>query len=408
MTIPTLPHVIVLVIDRLGAGWLGPYGTTWIDTPQLNQLAAESLLCEFMLSDSFQLATIYRSYWQGLAAHCTLPTAPWPSLPELAKQAGLQPWLVTDDPSLLELPGAGDFQEQVLLRATPPKKAVRDIAHMQIADLFRTAAEQLQHATQPTLLWLHASAMQSAWDAPYEFCEQFAGEEDPRPPKLCLPPEHVFTTKPDPDELLGYVHSYAGQVVAVDACIGAFREEIANYSPPENTWLIVTSPRGYPLGEHRRVGAIGDALRGELLQVPLIIRMPQQEQQLTRLNSVQQPVDLFATLAGICGTNLPCGLNLRQVAADEIPPSPLAIAWSEHERALRTPAWFYREAGTGDDKQRELYGKPDDRWEVNEIAGRVSEVVAACETVLAELESQRESPLRIKPLLPEVLRRSLA
>ena len=402
------PHLIVLVFDRLGAGWLGPYGTTWINTPSLYELAAESLLCEFMLSDSTRLETIYRSYWQGLPAHSKLQQASWPSLSELAKHAGFEPWLVTDEPLLLDFPAASQFHEQVLLRSPPPTRPARELGDMQLGALLSTAAEQLANATQPMLLWVHAAAMQAAWDAPYEYCEQFAGEGDPLPPKFFLPPQHTFNAKPDPDELLGYVHSYAGQVVALDACLGSFREEIAKVSPPENTWLIVTSPRGYPLGEHGFVGELGDCLRGEVLQVPLIMRMPSQEHQLTRLNSVQQPVDLFATLAGICGVNLSCGLNLRQVAADELAPSPLAVAWSDHERALRTPAWFYRQEQLENETRHELYVKPDDRWEVNEISARAAEVVVECEALMQQLEMQRESTERVNADLPELLRRSTA
>ena len=60
-----MPNAIVLVIDRLGSGFLGPYGNTWIETPAWNQLAARSLLVETALSDTADLATLYHSYWHG-------------------------------------------------------------------------------------------------------------------------------------------------------------------------------------------------------------------------------------------------------------------------------------------------------------------------------------------------------
>ena len=46
---------IILVVDRLGAGHLGPYGNTWVETPALNRLAAESVLFELAITDSPQL-----------------------------------------------------------------------------------------------------------------------------------------------------------------------------------------------------------------------------------------------------------------------------------------------------------------------------------------------------------------
>jgi hypothetical protein len=398
-------HIVVLVFDRLGAGWLGPYGATWINTPGFNELAAESLLCEFMLSDSVDLPTVYRSYWQGVAAHCTATAAPSPSLPELAKAAGLEPWLVTDEPQLLQLPTALQFHEQVLLQTPPPHRAAKSIEQMQLADLLTTAMQELVSTPQPKLLWVHASAMQSAWDAPHEYCEQFVGEEDPLPPKLHLPPQHAFLGKPDPDELLGYLHAYAGQVVALDACLGSFRDELARKFDPERITLAVTAPRGYPLGEHGYVGQQGDRLRGELLQVPLLLRLPQRAHQLTRLTGLHQPVDFFATLAGLCGHSVTSGVNLLRVASDELPSAAIALAWSEQEQAIRTPAWFYRQSQGADEteRQQELYVKPDDRWEVNEISQRAANVAVECETLLQQLTANRADPQRLQTSLPAIL-----
>ena len=60
-----LPSSIILVVDRLGAGFLGPYGNTWVETQSCNRLASEGLLCEFAVSDSPSLESVYRSYWTG-------------------------------------------------------------------------------------------------------------------------------------------------------------------------------------------------------------------------------------------------------------------------------------------------------------------------------------------------------
>ena len=48
----TAQHAIVLVVDRLAAPFLGPYGNTWLDTPQFNRLAASSMLMEHALIES--------------------------------------------------------------------------------------------------------------------------------------------------------------------------------------------------------------------------------------------------------------------------------------------------------------------------------------------------------------------
>ena len=61
-------NAICLVIDRLHAGYLGAWGNTWIETPWLDRLAAESLVFDQMLVDTPHLEPLYRSYWHGLHA----------------------------------------------------------------------------------------------------------------------------------------------------------------------------------------------------------------------------------------------------------------------------------------------------------------------------------------------------
>ena len=56
---------IVLVVDRLGAGFLGPYGNTWLETTHFNRLAAQSLVCETAWADSPALDAAYQAMWTG-------------------------------------------------------------------------------------------------------------------------------------------------------------------------------------------------------------------------------------------------------------------------------------------------------------------------------------------------------
>ena len=82
-------NAIVIVVDRLGAGYFGPYGNTWIQTPNGNRLAARSVLFEFAMTDAVDLPTVYRSYWQGL--HAMSSGRAVRSLPEIAMSRGIRP-----------------------------------------------------------------------------------------------------------------------------------------------------------------------------------------------------------------------------------------------------------------------------------------------------------------------------
>ncbi len=108
---------IVVVIDRLGSGFVGPYGNTWVDSPTLNRLASESLLFETAIADTACLDTIYRSYWQGL--HAVAPvTVPQPTLPRQAAAAGIDMVLMTDSEHVAHHPLAGDFSAGTNLART--------------------------------------------------------------------------------------------------------------------------------------------------------------------------------------------------------------------------------------------------------------------------------------------------
>jgi len=140
--------------------------------------------------------------------------------------------------------------------------------------------------------------------------------------------------------------------------------------------VIVTSPRGYPLGEHRRVGVCDNALYGELLHVPLLVQLPDRAHALTRTHRIVQPQCVHALLsqgASYVMTQL----------AEARGPAVAAYAASGTQRAIRTPAWFLRETRSGEQMTRELFAKPDDRWEANEISSLCAEAV---ETLAAELD----------------------
>lgn len=402
---PGAPNIVVIVVDRLGSGWLGPYGNTWVQTPGLNRLAAESVVCEFALSNSYELGAVYRSYLTGLPPLCTL-TPTWPSLPELAAGAEYQTLLISDQEEVAAGDVAQGFQDSALVKSRLPARLAATVRETRTADLFQAAVEELGRLTQPALLWLHAGGLNTAWDAPYELRERLAAEDDPQPPKLIEPPSLELAKHHDPDELLGFLHAYAGEVMALDESLGLLLESIDAVCDPANTLLVFTSPRGFALGEHLRVGRAGDTLRGEVLQVPMIVRFPGRAGRLTRLTGLHEPADVFTTIAAqlrareIGGWGLDLAEAQGSGAAHE-----LVCAQAGDELVLRTPDWFFRRVGTGDEQQVELYAKPEDHWEVNEVSGRASDVVEGFKQLAEWFTSQCDLPGRpILPELPEALR----
>lgn len=399
-------RALVLVFDRLNPGFLGPYGNTWVDTPAANHLAAQSTLYEFALTNSPHLDEVYHSYWTG-NAHGTAPAAAAPRrLAELLSELGCSSELLADDPDVLHHADAAEFSDRLRLEVEPPQCLADDLDQTQLAQFFAAAIERTLAADAPDLLWCHSGALNVAWDAPRSYRERFVESGDPPPLDICQPVERDLTHNYDPDELLGVVQAYAGQIAAWDACLAALLEAVAERAAEasDKNWLVaVTSPRGYPLGEHLRIGPCDQALYGELLHVPLFLWNTDGTGKLERRTSPAQPHDLFATLLRWFGGVVPANSWANDLLApfDSRATVPRELAWAQtaEQMAIRTPAWFYRKTPNSG----ELFAKPDDRWEVNELARRCPEVVEQLDTLADSIRSCT-SPANLPPL-SETLRR---
>jgi hypothetical protein len=391
-----MKNAIVLVIDRLHAGFLGPYGNTWVETPCFNRLAAESALFEFALSDSPDLRTVCRSMWSGLHAMCDQRRIP--GLAEVAAAADIHTVLITDEDQVAAHPLADGFHEQILVPAPPITAASDEIGDTQLARLFSAAINWLHAAltqpsssTRPFLLWIHSRGMQAPWDAPSEFRRSFADVEDPIPPDFVEPPIRWLLKDEDPDHVLGIQHAYAGQICLLDACLEVFLDAWQTEAAGQESLFLLTSPRGYALGEHGRIGPIDQTLYSEHLHVPCLIRYPGGSDAMTRCHQLVQPSDLYATLLEWWTLPRPAQSNWGHSLTHllhGLAHSDRACAVSDTYRALRTPAWYLLCQG---DSQPELFAKPDDRWEANEVSDRCREVLPELVALLDEFQQAARS-----------------
>ncbi len=225
----------------------------------------------------------------------------------------------------------------------------------------------------------------------HELRAAFADPEDPEPPEFVEVPDRFLAEDYDPDELLGIIHAYAGQVTLLDTCLGALLELLAAHPVGQQTMLTVAGARGFPLGEHRRVGPCDEALYGELVHVPCFLRFPDGLGRAERSQALVEPADLWATLLAYFAVEPP-----RSLAGPR--PLPLASGQQENirdrlvltgsgtERAILTPAWYLRVHDSS-----ELFVRPDDLWHVNDVSSRCAEVVERLRVLLADDEAALRS-----------------
>ena len=437
-------NLVVVVIDRLQAGFLGAYGNTWIHTPNFDRLAAEGFLFDRATIDSPRLDLLYRSYWHGLHALSapltqdgkrTAEVVEEPAtrdLPTLLRsradavdspEPGRALTLVTDEPWLAEHPLAGQFAHCELLLPSSGHRRSEAAEQSDLARLFAAASEQLGRLSEPFCLWLHVSALGHRWDAPIEFGGQYGDEDDPLPPDSATVPNQQLPEEFDPDELLAYVHAYAGQVTLLDLCLGGLLDALAAHPAASRTLLAVLSARGFPLGEHGRLGPCDEALYSELTQVPWLLRLPDGRGASDRTQALIQPPDLHATLLDWCG--LPPAdwgppaargrslLSLVDGSTMELRDR-ACVAGGPGEAAIVTPAWQQRMVGVpqvgqvsaaiAPEPSVELFAKPDDRFEVNEVSSRATDVAVELTAAFAQFEQACQSPAVAElPPLPEIL-----
>jgi arylsulfatase A-like enzyme len=117
-------NVIVVACNSLHLGFLGPYGNSWIETPNLDRLAAEGVVFDHHYPENLTTLPTRRSWWTGRYGFPD-PDQGWtplradePILPDLLWNQGVHTALISDVPFLRE-PGNGfgrGFDDVVWIR----------------------------------------------------------------------------------------------------------------------------------------------------------------------------------------------------------------------------------------------------------------------------------------------------
>jgi arylsulfatase A-like enzyme len=409
--------VLVLHASALHLGYVGCYGNEWVDTPALDRLAAEGIVFDQHHAD----CPAARTAWTGRYRF------PHPDGPAPDAAAAL--------PALLAM------NEVPFTLVRPPDTVGEDETALE--QTLGAALDAIEYrADSPRwLVWVDLPPLLPPWTAPQDLLDRYlsegevdetgdeddaededeaetddAPEEEQEPLTPWLDPPAGPIDVDDLFQLDRLQSSYAAAVAFLDDALGRLLDELREGRLLDEMTVIVTGDRGLALGEHGHVGDWRPWPHDELIHLPLIVRLPGAEEAGRRVFALTQPVDLLPTLLDLIGLAAPPDLHghtllplargqaekVREYACVGVEGSG-AMAW-----ALRTPEWglvLPLRVPEGDPPRGpQLYVKPDDRWEVNDVVQHRLELAESLEKVLRGFveATRRPGPLEIPPLAEPV------
>jgi arylsulfatase A-like enzyme len=392
---PAPPNVVLVTLDTLRADHLGLYGYFRDTSPNLDRLAAESIVFERCLAPA---AVTLPSHLSLLTATHPLEHGVFGNLAHGARSFAVSPRLR----SFAEFLGEQGYARAAFVSAAPLKQwsgiqrgfDPYDVpsGRTRRADetTTRAIAWLARPAPEPFLLWIHYFDPHHPYEPPPGFAERFAADAAAAERHLAelRVPLLAHTTRGDPVHTREALDAYDGEVLFTDREIGRLLEALRARDLLERSALVVVGDHGEGLGQHGVTwhGGVWD----EHLRVPLLMRVPGQAPR--RVEALASIEDVLPTLlamleipsaeeflAQASGVDaLAAGTGERSLLAQ----SSLRVEREGHERsyALTTRRWKLI-AAPGDEPQ--LYDHERDPHELEGVADAHPDVVRA---LAAELE----------------------
>jgi arylsulfatase A-like enzyme len=162
----------------------------------------------------------------------------------------------------------------------------------------------------------------------------------------------------------------------------------------EDTLVIFTSDQGEPLGEHGFVRRFRPWLYEELIHTPLIIRLPRGDKGGVRHQALVQTVDLLPTVISALGLK-PLDRPEAPIHGHDLLPlirgeqtkvrDYACLGMDVAEFAIRTHLWHLVvpiDVDPEEPRSAELFRKPEDRWDQNNVIDQHPEVAEHLELAL--------------------------
>lgn len=382
------PPVVLISIDTLRSDRLPAYGYEGVDTPTIDRLAADGVLFESAFSHVNVTLPSHASLFTGLLPpeHGVRDNAGYrlsERIPTVAAELGRQGY------------ATGGFVSSYVLRSWTGidrgfdvyDDGVRFETGRQLGELQRAGTETLAAASgwlegvadDPFFLFLHLYEPHAPYQPPPEFADRY---DDP----------------------------YDGEVAAADRVVGELLGRLEELGLYDDALVILLSDHGEGLMDHGEMDHLVLIYR-EVLQVPLIVKLPRGERAGERVGVNVQLVDVAPTVYSLLGLDEPAGLAgadlfdlppaepPRQIVSESVYPR-IHFGWSDLGSIVEGDLHFI------DSPDPELFRLSEDPRELDNViqeeraaARRLREALALVDRTLASpAEEDPETRRRLESL----------
>lgn len=308
------PNVLIISLDTLRADHLGCYGYPRDTSPNIDRLAAESIVFEECMAPSSWTLPSHATMFTGLppalhgayAFSAPLLRGSNVTLSELARDAGFLTVAFTEG---AYVGGPLGFYQGFDLYAHG--KQTGPSPRGNASQTFAAAGDWLErHRDRPFMMFLHTYQIHWPYIPPDPYANKFTSSPVNSIEFFNKIRENDFNgnsfmviTK-DPQERQTVKDLYDGGIAYTDALLGDLFARMERLGLMENTAIVIVSDHGEGFWEHG-LASHGTVLYREMLHVPLIIRMPGKNPPAGRRTDLVALADLFPTVANWLGADHP-------------------------------------------------------------------------------------------------------
>jgi hypothetical protein len=350
--------VVVVSVDRIPLGMLGPYGGEWVETPTLDRLASTGVVFHRARAESFEPGSAIVAVNDLLSESPTLKLA-----------VGM-------------FSDRTDWTDQANAPAVVDRLTDADEAPA-LEKLFAAGLSCLRrHDDLDVLIWLDCALAGGGWAPPAEWRGRHREAEeddgDPVEPIYRYPPTDVAPGSPTLEAVRS---GWADRLAYFDAMLGVFLTGVRELLGDSAT-VVFTAEQGEPLGEQGGVDPHLEAACAARTSIPLVVSAPG-----ARPATVRQEFVSVRDLARFVVRRFDATTDGDDPLGEAVFGRAGAQRWYAFARVadvriLETAHWKLLATPTTD----RLFAKPEDVWDVNDLARQRPTVVETLRKAVELLE----------------------